>query len=246
VLIFFARLTAGNSNSKAPSDFGSSVMVRPPDSCLRRIAAAVNSGRSQRTKAKTLKRFSEVLPRYIGAAATIGLGIFAYMAWNESTRTTAALQGQLDAMQLDQRPLLWVINVGNPAYDDTTGQVFLSWFGGNIGKGIAYNVVFDQYIKLGNERYQPGRSHGANAIELTQSQPLILPPNLQYNATVLSRPGIKKDFYTQSINTDFDMGILIDFSYSDASGKNRYTTAVCTERLVTGAFVNKPPQDCMK
>jgi hypothetical protein len=129
-----------------------------------------------------------------------------------------------------------------------TGQVRWGWYVANIGKGIATDVVFRQYIKIGNERFQPGRNLGVNAIELPESEPLIVPPNLplmDYSTTV-SRPGINKDFFTTMINTDRAMGLLIEFSYSDVSGKNTFVTANCMEHFASGAITNTPPNDCEK
>jgi hypothetical protein len=74
------------------------------------------------------------LPHYLAALFTLALAVFACYAWLESQRGTAALQGQLTAMQIDQRPLMWVVGFQEPDYDDPTGQVLWNVSFANIGK----------------------------------------------------------------------------------------------------------------
>ena len=53
-------------------------------------------------------------PHYLTALFTLALVLFAYYAWDESTRGTAALQGQLSVLRAQQRPWVGVGFVGYP------------------------------------------------------------------------------------------------------------------------------------
>lgn len=50
-------------------------------------------------------------PHWLTAIFTLGLMLFAYKAWDESTRTTAALEGQLKILQEEQRPYVSQIDL---------------------------------------------------------------------------------------------------------------------------------------
>jgi hypothetical protein len=195
-----------------------------------------------------MRHFIEVLPHYIGGLAAILLAVFAFMAWRESIQTTAALQGQLNIMKLDQRPLLWIVDVEGPAFEEATGQVHWRVAVANIGKGIAYRMVSRKYIKVGSERYQTERTIGINAVELGPTQPNTVPPNIfaRNYADIFSRAGISKEFYARMLATNLALGILIEFDYTDASGETRFHDAVCHERFATGAYANVPPENCRK
>ena len=195
-----------------------------------------------------MSRFWELLPHWIIAGATIWLAYFAYYAWDESKKGTAALQGQLTAIQTDQRPLLWVTGgQAVPVFIDETNQIRWDLLFANIGKGVAYEVTTRTYIKIGNERYQPGRNYGISAVELPIPHSLIIPPNvpqLKYT-TVLSRPGMNKDFFNKVATTEFGVGVLIEFQYTDAAGQ-KFSNAICMERLASGALADRSPEDCPK
>jgi hypothetical protein len=151
-------------------------------------------------------------------------------------------------MKADQRPLMWVIGLDPaPTYLDETGQLGWNWGYQNIGKSIAYNVIARTYVRIGNERFQTSRNRGNNAIELNPSKPVDVPPRQQSGyGTVMSRPGINKEFFTQLMAVDLGVGILIEFEYSDASGKTKYANAVCIGRLASGAHAIIPPAECSK
>lgn len=180
--------------------------------------------------------------------ATVALVVFAWRAWTEAQQTTRAIQGQLDVMKADQRPLMWVIDAApTPQYHDDTGQVSWTWLYNNIGKGMAYNMVFTSYIKLGNEVFQKGRSSNANnSIELLPSEPEDVPPSMSTHpyATVYSRPGIGKDYFSKLLTTDRAIGLLVRFHYTDASGVKLFDNAVCIMRLANGAQAIIPPSRC--
>jgi hypothetical protein len=114
-------------------------------------------------------------PHYLTAMFTLLLVVFACYAWLEGRRGSAALEGQLAAMQADQKPLLWLIGTDpRPEFVDATHQFRWTWLYANIGKGIAYQVVARDYPKIGNERYQ--RSRYLNGVPLQSPPPIILPP----------------------------------------------------------------------
>jgi hypothetical protein len=178
------------------------------------------------------------LPHYLTAFFTLGLAIFAFYAWHESQKTTAALEG---------RPLLWIVDAHQPQYDDDSQQLTWDWWFQNIGRAIAYQVVVTAYLKIGDERYQFGRTTGKNSIEVRGSKPTIVPP-LPYRdyAQIASRNGVDKNYFNQTMATNFGVGLLVEFDYSDARGKTSFSNSVCIERLATGAFAVRSPIDCPK
>ena len=135
------------------------------------------------------------IPAYLTAIFTALLAIFAYEAWEESTRGTRALEGQLRAMQSDQRPYVTAsiteqpIFYPNPATPQE-GQVAWNWHIINFGRGVAYRFQFSNFMKLGNGHYE--LSYGRSP-ETNVAQGFDIPPGKPNFATVVSKPGIKLD-----------------------------------------------------
>ena len=135
-------------------------------------------------------------PHYLIALFTLGLAIFAYSAWIESRRGTAALEGQLKAMQTDQRPYIWVTNtLPIINFRATTGtntrQVTIDWQFTNYGRGVAYHFRLAHFIKIGaNSQYIV--SYGANEQNPWNAEGVMPPGKINFN-TVISRPGITQD-----------------------------------------------------
>jgi hypothetical protein len=46
------------------------------------------------------------------------------------------------------------------------------------------------------------------------------------------------------MNIDLGIGLLVEFNYSDASGRTQFKNAVCTELLASGAKADKRPDEC--
>lgn len=196
-----------------------------------------------------MRRILEAMPHYIAAVATIWLAIFAYKAWNELIQGTEALQDQLKVMQMEQRPLMWIVGLEGPDFSETARQIAWRVHFANIGKGIAYQMVLRTYTKIGPERYQTGRhiGIGGNAVELEPTRPTIVPPDIptaRLRADVFSRSGIDPQFYAMMLRTDLALGVLIEFDYTDASGEAKFSNAVCIERFASGAIANVPPEEC--
>jgi hypothetical protein len=120
-------------------------------------------------------------PHYLTALFTFILAVFACYAWLATREGTAALQGQLNAMQTDQRPFIWVVEIRPPTYDNTGDQIRWEIGFADVGKGIAYQVVVRAYIKVGDERYERTRSVGDHPVELVSSDAKMIPPNLPFN-----------------------------------------------------------------
>jgi hypothetical protein len=187
------------------------------------------------------------LPHYLTTLFTLALAVFAFYAWRESRRGLGALEGQLTAMLLDERPLLWVIKLSQPQYDQANRRFTWSWGFGNIGKGIAYNVVMQDYLKIGGERYE--RSRDVKGAVLGVPPPIIVPPipipvAFEFH-TAASRLGIDKDFFDSMMKTDSGIGLLVRFIYTDASGLHKYSGEICFARLMNGTFSSQnPDEDC--
>jgi hypothetical protein len=89
-------------------------------------------------------RHPDNIPHYLIAAFTLALAIFACWAWLESQKGTAALEGQLKAMQAEQRP--W-IKIETSVFGDFNitrgwGTIPVAFKLHNIGKSPAFNIGF--------------------------------------------------------------------------------------------------------
>jgi hypothetical protein len=99
-------------------------------------------------------RSSHAAPHWFGAFFTLVLAVFAFFAWLESMRTTAALQGQLDILKVEQRPYLYQSSVtggpvtGLPSFQADTGQVLWNFYLTNFGHSVAYNEFPEIFIKI--------------------------------------------------------------------------------------------------
>jgi hypothetical protein len=186
------------------------------------------------------------LPHYLIAAFTFSLAIFACYAWIESRRGSTALEGQLKAMQADQRPYIWVtnklptINLNIPQ-GETSGQVTIDWEITNYGRGVAYKARIAQFIKIGaNNSYIV--SYGASEQNPWGAEG-ILPPGKINFFTVVSKPGITQDEFVGAAKIDYAIGVLSKFEYFDIYG-TKFTDVVCQEHLATGAITYRDPKKC--
>ena len=188
------------------------------------------------------------LPRHLTALFTLLLAIFAYQAWTEAQRETRALEGELTALEADQRPYLGLANfIEQPLFvaqsnQAPLGQVVWKWQYMNYGRGIAYNVHFRDFIKVGDERYQPSYGGTGESVSLATA----MPPGRVAFATAISRPGLSQENFAQLLQKDFQIGILIELEYTDTFRRETFTDVVCLERLATGAIAFRPPEGCKK
>jgi hypothetical protein len=155
----------------------------------------------------------ERINQFLTVLATAALVVFAWRAWTEAQNTTRAIQGQLDVMKADQRPLMWITDAeAAPQFHDDTGQISWSFAFNNIGRSMAYNVVWTTYIKIGNEPFQKGRSgNSINAVELLPAKPTEVPPltTTRPYGTIFSRSGIGKDYFSNLLTANEGIGILV-------------------------------------
>jgi len=188
------------------------------------------------------------LPRHLTALFTLLLAVFAFEAWTEAQRETHALQGELAVLEADQRPYIGLANfIEQPLFvaqsnQAPLGQVVWKWQYMNYGRGIAYNVRFRDFIKVGDERYQPSYGGTGEQVSLATA----MPPGRVAFATAVSHPGLSQENFAQLLQKDFQIGILIELEYTDAFRRETFKDVVCLERLATGAIAFRPPEDCKK
>ncbi len=191
----------------------------------------------------------ESAPHWSIAALTLILAIFAYRAWDESTRATAALQGQLAAMRVDQRPYIYLVNPGiGPEFRfSSTGESRIVWniALSNYGKGIAYNINSTDYLLIGEDVYRISDPEPKQSA-LVDNIGISLPPTGSYFQTIMSRPGIDEAYFKGLLQKDFGIGFLIELSYTDASGKEFYTDRMCFQRWASGALAMIDASTCKK
>jgi hypothetical protein len=153
------------------------------------------------------------------------------------------MQGQLDAMERDEQPNVWITdNLGLPQFrssDGITGQIVWSWNYTNFGKGKPINLAVEHFMRLGATapfKHSFGATKAGYGGEI--------PTNKTSFATTISGV-IEKTQFDQLMATDFGISVLIEFSYSDAVEKP-IKSAVCMARLITGAVAILDPRDCEK
>jgi hypothetical protein len=111
----------------------------------------------------------------------------------------------------------------------------------NRGKSFAKNSVVVAYIKTNGGRYEP--SFGIDPTKMETDIGTDMPPGTPSFTTVLTKPTIRKEYFTQVLGEDRLVGILLRFKYSDIYG-NIYREGWCEERLRTGAMANTNPDKC--
>ena len=184
-------------------------------------------------------------PHWAGATFTLVLALFALLAWRESTKTTQALQGQLDVLKAEQRPFVFQADAiggsvtGQPAFSPTT-QIVWNFAFANFGHTVAYNLSFDSYIKVGkNETFQPSAS------PLPTVPHTDLPPGAVKWGTVFSRQGFNQEYFdTVIMKQDGAIQIRVEFHYFDASHAEQYTSAFCLSRSANGVVAQLSPVEC--
>lgn len=190
------------------------------------------------------------LPGFLGALFTLLLAIFAYKAWDESTRGTKALEGQLKAIQTDQRPVMSLTNDLKPpeffnstnakGIQLTVGQIVWSWQFINVGRGVAYEFKYAHFLKVDNGSYEisygsvPNPKVGIN-----------IPFGKTNFASAISKPGIERSDYDLAMKANRALGLLLEWSYKDIYGTS-YSDTICVERLGGGAFAYIDPVECEK
>ena len=192
-------------------------------------------------------------PHYLTALFTLLLVCFAYRAWDESTRATAALQGQLGAMLAERRPYIAPTeNLGAPQLyrnpSDGSGQIGWQFHFRNYGGGIATKVTFKSFIKVGRDApFKP--PYGGTGII---SKGIDMAPTNEGVSAVASDPdpGLTQDTYDKLLMTDRTIGVLVEFEYcgfDDPTCKTKtLTSGFCMEHLALGGIALRQPEECKK
>jgi hypothetical protein len=186
------------------------------------------------------------LPHYLVAIFTLGLTIFACYAWLESRKGTAALEGQLRAMQADQRPYIWMtnsaatINLIIPT-GAASGQITFNFPYTNYGRGVAYKFRRVLYLKIKSGPYE--LSYGETEPDVGATGTDVLPPGKIDFVTAASKPGVTQEEFTQMLKTDGAIGLLANIEYFDIYG-TMYSDSICTERLASSALTYRDPKTC--
>ncbi len=167
-------------------------------------------------------------------AATIGIGIFTFFI----------LKWQLDAMERDQRPIIWITNnVQLPVFQmlpDNKNHITWNFEYANYGKSFAKDLKLDHFMKLDPGGFK--RSWPATGPALGGDLP---PGGIKANwGTVVSEP-IERTDYDRLLQLNFGISILLEFEYWDAIG-NKYPAIICLGRIITGAIATLNPTDCKK
>jgi len=169
--------------------------------------------------------------QWVTALATVVLAIFAIFAWR-------AAQGQLDELRAERDPLMAVIAPGQPSIDES-GQVSWPIAYNNVGKSVAYEVVVNSFIKIGDEKFQPSLNP-PGADEILGKNGIPQPPGVIMSINVLSRKGISKDYFEALIKDSFKVGVIIEFSYQTTPNGPRTIEDFCY-MLYKGGIIGAVP-----
>jgi hypothetical protein len=185
------------------------------------------------------------LPHFLVAGFTLLLAAFAYEAWTESKRGTEALQGQLKAMLSGQRPYLGPgSHLGTPELHSSPqqeGQIVWQFQFRNFGPGLAREIKFRTFIKVGDGLFTP--SFGSKNPSTAADMP---PANISIT-TAISAPDstITHDRFDALMKTDFAIQVLVELEYTDIYDE-KFTSPFCLAHIATGAIVGRQPRDCAK
>jgi hypothetical protein len=199
-----------------------------------------------RKNERALARWTGVVAFLTGGLVFVG-AITGYIFWLQ----LGAMQGQLDAIERDQRPFVWLSAPEMPHFEKgqlgsltpkppDTGYVVWNWQFNNFGKSYAHNLRMSQYIKLGDGLYKP--SYGAT------KEPFLgdLPPGKTGNfASIISDPGFTEGEFNQLMKNEAGIGALIEIGYFDGAGK-KFSGTLCMTHLASGAIALPDPATCKK
>jgi hypothetical protein len=167
-----------------------------------------------------LTKAPDSLPHYLTALFTLLLAIFAYAAWREATHGTRALQGQLSAMEADQRP--WVGIEGLQGEAQPGQDFFASATIKNVGKSPAFNV--HTYFKTGVYDEQPTKFSFDDLRECLECGNFLLLPGASI-PTGVPVPGTMTTWAAPGPNRKYVL-VFGRIDYENSS-KQHFWTKVC-------------------
>jgi hypothetical protein len=179
------------------------------------------------------ERFAFFVVIFTGALVCVGY-------WQMST-----MQGQLDAMERDQRPDItltdkvnqpYFLAVGGPLGKVGLGELIWNWEFINLGKSRAIGLKIDEFIRLEDGPFK--RTYGVKGPGFSGD----VSPGRTNFATISSGP-ILEDYANSLLKKSFGVSFLMTFEYKDLLG-NKYQTAVCVSRYESGAMPFLNPEDC--
>jgi len=187
------------------------------------------------------------LPHFLVFVATLLLGVFAYMAWDESKRGTGALQGQLKAMQAGQRPYIGPGHIEKPKRElspQNEGQIVWNFQIRNYGPGLAREIKFHTFIRIADGQFEP--SFGSKNPSTAPDMPPP-PSNFGVRTTALSAPDLMltQDHFDKLLSTNFSIQVLVELEYKDIFN-NDFTSAFCLAHIVAGEPIGRQPVECAR
>jgi hypothetical protein len=236
----------GSHDKSDPQQDGTSPAKRPSVEVEKKIDPSVHREENENQAAITNQALVDRINRsdrwMIGLTAVIAAGgIISAVIFG---RQLTVMQGQLDAMERDQMPYIWITdNLKLPEFRPNTGttkgQVVWSWEFTNFGNGRAVEITIEHFIRLGPD--------GVFKRAFMTTGPVYggdIPKGKLNFLTTVSEPIEKADF-DQLQAVDFGISVLIEMNYSGIAGKN-VESSVCLAKLATGAVAMPDHKDCKK
>lgn len=100
----------------------------------------------------------------------------------------------------------------------------------NYGHSPASNILFWEYIKIGNRKFVPSYKKQLPGV----SGPL--PPNMDNFSTVASTPDITDEEFKEIAAKDNMIQIWIRITYTDMDGSTKGKTSFCSNMLHDGGI----------
>jgi hypothetical protein len=153
------------------------------------------------------------------------------------------MRGQLDAMEKDQQPYIWIGDkLPRPEFLPSIGSkgiIIWTWNVTNFGKGPAKNVTIDAYLKIGDGPFKrsPERTAPGWVGEI--------PAGRTDNGAVRTEPVYEQEEFKRLSATDFSLSLLLEFQYFGLNNE-RITGAVCMSKFAGGGVGIADPDACEK
>lgn len=152
----------------------------------------------------------------------------------------SVMRGQLNAMERDEQPDVWVTdNVTAPEFRptrETRGRIVWPWTFTNFGKGRPVNLEIDHFIRTEHGSFK----RSAGFIGPTYGGEL--PTGKKSFGTTVGDEMERAEF-NKLMSIDDGIGLLVEMKYFDAIGKP-FESVICMGHMANGSIVQADPRIC--
>jgi hypothetical protein len=157
----------------------------------------------------------------------------------------SVIRGQLDAMERDQQPYVWIGDTFTyPHFTPSAGSkggIIWAWNVTNFGKGEARDLTVDAFLRIGGRGQPFKRSPNQNGAGWMGE----LPAGRSDNGIVQTEPIYIPADFNRMDATDFAISLLLEMQYLGLNNK-RIKKSVCLSKFAAGGMGIADPEDCEK